>query len=530
VKNGSLTTYTCNNANQLVSEVTAGVTTTYSFDVNGNVIGKNVGNGAEIWNYGYDYHNRSVSAISNLGVVSAYVIDYDVRRISKTVNSAIQVFGYDGDDVIADYTSLGVATATYVNSLTIDSKLIRSDESNHWYLYDAQGSVKELVDDSGDIENDYVENAWGEDVPGAGQQTLTDRYQFTGREKDAESGLFYYRNRCLMPSTGRFMQKDPKGMPESPNRYIYLLNNPVNAVDPWGLQDDKDVPWYRQGILGEVAYGIEGGLETAGDFIENPGGTISQKIDEVTAFTKEAVKEIPEMAKKAVTVACPVLWAGNPADIPAAFTKEQDLLEKAATLHVNAGDGVLEAITKTAVLAASDSSGQTGLYEFGSGNDTQALVEGSSKTKLALPDQVQRGFDGAKQFVVSTLGTAAVVARAKAFIGSLGDGTVASKVAPITDPSRLLSEPKSRVSSKPFIRNKHAGPFVGTPEGDLISTNPRNLPPGTKSIMAMDLGDMYREVRLPGSNAKVAGKVESQSFMGGAIFELMDNPMKKVEK
>jgi RHS repeat-associated protein len=246
VKNGSLTTYTCNNANQLVSEVTAGTTTAYSFDANGNVIQKNVGNGTEVWDYAFDYHNRLTAAVSNLGTVAAYLIDYDVRRISKTVNNTVQRFGYDGDDVIADYTGQGVLTASYVNSLTIDSKLLRTDEANHWYLYDAQGSVKELVSNSGAIENDYVENAWGEDVPGAGQQTLTDRYQYTGREKDAESGLFYYRNRCLMPSTGRFMQKDPMGMPESPNRYIYLLNNPVNAVDPWGLDGMGMAEWRHE--------------------------------------------------------------------------------------------------------------------------------------------------------------------------------------------------------------------------------------------------------------------------------------------
>jgi len=58
------------------------------------------------------------------------------------------------------------------------------------------------------------------------------RFLFTGREFDSETGLYYYRARYYNPYIGRFLQTDPadQGM----NAYTYCGNNPVNALDPSG--------------------------------------------------------------------------------------------------------------------------------------------------------------------------------------------------------------------------------------------------------------------------------------------------------
>ena len=51
--------------------------------------------------------------------------------------------------------------------------------------------------------------------------------------------LYYYRTRYYNSSVGRFISKDIyQGNiwnPPSLNRYVYVVNNPVNWVDPWGL-------------------------------------------------------------------------------------------------------------------------------------------------------------------------------------------------------------------------------------------------------------------------------------------------------
>ncbi len=63
--------------------------------------------------------------------------------------------------------------------------------------------------------------------------------QFTGRELDPETGLYYYRSRYYAPQTGRFTTADPIGLFGGPNLYSYVNNNPVNWIDPWGLLGKK---------------------------------------------------------------------------------------------------------------------------------------------------------------------------------------------------------------------------------------------------------------------------------------------------
>jgi RHS repeat-associated protein len=71
--------------------------------------------------------------------------------------------------------------------------------------------------------------------------TGDDRYQFTGKERDAESGLDNFGKRYFGSSLGRFMTPDPllnSGQPWSPqtwNRYAYVENNPLRYTDPTGL-------------------------------------------------------------------------------------------------------------------------------------------------------------------------------------------------------------------------------------------------------------------------------------------------------
>jgi RHS repeat-associated protein len=68
-------------------------------------------------------------------------------------------------------------------------------------------------------------------------------YQFTGKERDSESGLDNFGARYNASSLGRFMTPDPllnSGRPWNPqtwNRYAYARNNPLSIVDPTGLYD-----------------------------------------------------------------------------------------------------------------------------------------------------------------------------------------------------------------------------------------------------------------------------------------------------
>lgn len=87
--------------------------------------------------------------------------------------------------------------------------------------------------------------------------------KFTGKERDAETGLDYFGARYMSSAQGRFTSPDPllnSGHPADPqswNRYTYALNNPLKITDPTGLYnvdcgDDKKCQKYadrlRKGI------------------------------------------------------------------------------------------------------------------------------------------------------------------------------------------------------------------------------------------------------------------------------------------
>jgi RHS repeat-associated protein len=73
-----------------------------------------------------------------------------------------------------------------------------------------------------------------------------ERMKFTGHERDLNSlagtgdDLDYMHARFCSPVTGRFLSFDPGGqgprVPQSWNRYAYVLNNPLKWVDPYGLE------------------------------------------------------------------------------------------------------------------------------------------------------------------------------------------------------------------------------------------------------------------------------------------------------
>ena len=67
-------------------------------------------------------------------------------------------------------------------------------------------------------------------------------YKFTGKERDAESGLDYFGARYYSSNMGRFSSPDPGWFlaasldnPQTWNQYSYALNNPLKYTDPTGL-------------------------------------------------------------------------------------------------------------------------------------------------------------------------------------------------------------------------------------------------------------------------------------------------------
>jgi RHS repeat-associated protein len=67
-------------------------------------------------------------------------------------------------------------------------------------------------------------------------------YLFTGRRFDAQTGLYYYRNRYYEPVSGRFLSRDLfLGYESELSLYPYVRNGPTNHIDPMGtINGDLD--------------------------------------------------------------------------------------------------------------------------------------------------------------------------------------------------------------------------------------------------------------------------------------------------
>jgi RHS repeat-associated protein len=103
-----------------------------------------------------------------------------------------------------------------------------------WALTDNQGSVRMLLDNNGDVVNNITYDAFG-NITLETNSNVNFRFSYTGRELDAETGLYNYRTRYLDPKTGQFINEDTIGFAGGDsNLYRYVANSPVNYIDPDG--------------------------------------------------------------------------------------------------------------------------------------------------------------------------------------------------------------------------------------------------------------------------------------------------------
>jgi RHS repeat-associated protein len=72
---------------------------------------------------------------------------------------------------------------------------------------------------------------------------VRNRFMFTGREYDTETGNYYYRARYYKPAIGRFLQTDPIGISGGLNIYTYCGNNPIMWIDMYGLSNSWNWGW-----------------------------------------------------------------------------------------------------------------------------------------------------------------------------------------------------------------------------------------------------------------------------------------------
>jgi RHS repeat-associated protein len=221
-------TYNYNVSNELTSNSNG----SYTYDNNGNTLTEANGNG-----YTWDFENRLAQAVvsGTSGGTTTFKYDPFGRRIQKSGPLGTTDYLYDGSNSIEEVDSGGNVLARYARTKNLDEPLSewRSGTASY-YQQDGLGSVTSLSNTAGALAETYTYDSFGRASSSTG--TLTNPFQYTGREFDTETGLLFNRARYFDPAEGRFVSEDPIQFIGGVNFYRYTRNNPVVRTDPSGYQ------------------------------------------------------------------------------------------------------------------------------------------------------------------------------------------------------------------------------------------------------------------------------------------------------
>jgi RHS repeat-associated protein len=164
----------------------------------------------------------------------AFKYDPFGRRIQKSSPLGTTNYLYDGTNPVETIDQNGNVLARYTQGRGVDeplSELFSSTTS--YYDSDGLGSITSLSNSAGVVANTYTYDSFGKLTALTG--TLANPIRYTGRELDAETGIYYYRARFYDPGVGRFLSEDRIGNDEGSNLYPYVRNAPTQFRDPTGL-------------------------------------------------------------------------------------------------------------------------------------------------------------------------------------------------------------------------------------------------------------------------------------------------------
>jgi RHS repeat-associated protein len=221
---------------------------TYAYDPQGNLIRRSRVSTGDVTEYTWDYRNRLTRVISRDGGGSVtqevdYTYDVKNRLIAETVipvggahNATVVRFVYNGDNIGLQFDGSGTLRHRYLYGPAVDQILADQGATGGvlWALVDNRGSVRDVIDSTGAVQNHIIYAGFGGKVSQT-NPALGFLFGYTGRVFDQATGLQYNRARFYDPNTGRFISQDPLSFAGGdPNLYRYVTNQPTNGTDPTG--------------------------------------------------------------------------------------------------------------------------------------------------------------------------------------------------------------------------------------------------------------------------------------------------------
>lgn len=254
------------------------------------------------WNYTWK-QGRQLTRISRVdnSVSWDYTYNDEGLRVSKTNGFLTYNYIYADGQLRAMTVQRGSGdTYDFVFRYGADGRpySVRFEDTDYFYLLNAQGDVIGIVDGSGASAAIYSYDAWGNVLTAYGNNDNATLAQFNPLRYrsyvyDHETGLYYLKTRYYNPELGRFISPDNypttgQGLTGN-NMFVYCGNNPVMRADDSGqfwhiivgaaigavangvikivgnlLDDDPNTDWNDGLGLAMVTGAVTGGLTASG--------------------------------------------------------------------------------------------------------------------------------------------------------------------------------------------------------------------------------------------------------------------------
>src|SRR5205807_4928101 len=151
----------------------------------------------------YDAENRIAAATRN-GISTTYTYDADGNRVKKTSGTSSTLYWYMAPGIVAESDVSGALKSEYV--FFKGKRVARKDFPGgavSYYFSDSLQTAAIITDSAGTIKEDEDFYPWGMDLPLVNNDS--NKYKFTGKEQDSETGLYYYGARYYEGGLGRFI-------------------------------------------------------------------------------------------------------------------------------------------------------------------------------------------------------------------------------------------------------------------------------------------------------------------------------------
>ncbi len=154
---------------------------------------------------------------------------------------------YDGWNVIAELDDSLVISRNYLWGLDLTQTMqgaggiggllaaVESSGSVYEYLYDGDGDVTGILDDSGRVVATYAYNVFGRVEGATGHYKDTNRFQYSTKAIESwVTNHYYFGYRYYDPINGRWLSRDPLDEKGGANIYGFVENDPANSIEYLG--------------------------------------------------------------------------------------------------------------------------------------------------------------------------------------------------------------------------------------------------------------------------------------------------------